>query len=396
MLFRLEIENFYSIADRQEIDFCLRVPDDPRFAPIYPNAKKRAPKVVAVFGPNASGKTVFLRAISFLAWFATDSFQLPPYQPLPDFQFKNEHWAKKPTRLAVEIGQRSLFPGREGEAGVYRYEVEIQGQKESLPSSVTKESLSYKPSTARKPLLVFERGDDGRIQGTDLFPILSLPSVFKIRPNTSVISTYAQLGHQITIEFQKVLQGIRYNLFWYKEALSLERLILLFRQDPELLKQANRELRRLDLGLLELKISQNGELIFTHQGLKESIPWVLESNGTQSFLRSFPHLWMVLKTGGIAVIDELDASIHPDVLREIISWFWDPEKNPSGAQLFFSCHTIHLLEELKKEEILFCEKTPKEGYTRMYRLADIEGISDSEDFVRGYRQGVYGALPNIG
>ncbi|WP_143958403.1 AAA family ATPase [Methylacidiphilum kamchatkense] len=114
MLFRLEIENFYSVAERQAIDFSLRVPEDPRFALVYPNSKKRAPKLVAVFGPNASGKTVFLRAIAFLALFARDSFQFPPNQPLPTFSFKNEHWAKNPTRLAVEIGGRPLFPETEG------------------------------------------------------------------------------------------------------------------------------------------------------------------------------------------------------------------------------------------------------------------------------------------
>ncbi len=397
MLFRLEIENFFSVAERLEIDFSLRVPDeDPHFAAIYPNSKKRAPKVVAVFGPNASGKTVFLRAIAFLAWFARDSFfSLSPTQPLPAFQFKKEDWAKKPTRLAVEIGLRSLFPGREAEAGVYRYGLEIQGQE----GSVTKESLFYHPSTERKPFLVFERGCDGIVQGSDLFPIFPFksetPPIFKVRSNASVISTYAQLGHQIAIEVHKALQTVWSNLLWVKEDLSVQRLISLFQKNPKLLEDANRELRRLDLGLLELTLSSN-DLTFIHEGLTESIPWVFESNGTQSFLRSYPALWIALGTGGIAVLDELDASIHPEVLREIVSWFWDPETNPLNAQLFFSCHNILLLKELQKEEILFCKQTPKEGYTRMYRLADIKDIPKGEDFVRGYWHGAYGALPNIG
>ncbi|QDQ43160.1 AAA family ATPase [Methylacidiphilum kamchatkense] len=277
---------------------------------------------------------------------------------------------------------------------MYRYELEIQSQKGSFPSSVTKESLFYQPSTRRKPFLVFERGSDGTVKGSNLFPIIQTTPTIKVRPNTSVISTYAQLGHQIALEFQKALQGFQSNL--WEADLTPPSLIFLFRQHPDLLKDANRELRRLDLRLLELTVSDNGELIFKHQGLNEPIPWGFESNGTQSFIRSFPRLWIALNTGGIAVLDELDASIHPEVLREIISWFWDPQKNRHNAQLFFSCHNVLLLNELQKEEILLCEKTPKEGYTRMYRLADIKGIRKSEDFVRGYWHGAYGALPNIG
>jgi len=69
MLYRLEIENFYSIRDRQVID--LRVarntPDeDGRLAPIWPGAEERAPKVTAFFGANASGKSNVLKALPFL------------------------------------------------------------------------------------------------------------------------------------------------------------------------------------------------------------------------------------------------------------------------------------------------------------------------------------------
>jgi uncharacterized protein len=79
LLHWVEIANFYSIRDPQVID--LRVagnaPDDPgRLAPIWRGASERAPKVVALFGANASGKSNVLKALSFLTWFAKDSFQL--------------------------------------------------------------------------------------------------------------------------------------------------------------------------------------------------------------------------------------------------------------------------------------------------------------------------------
>ena len=94
MLFRLELENFYSIRDLQVID--LRLPDNApelphRFAPIHVESKERAPKVIAIFGPNASGKSVALRGLSFLTWFVQHSFlQLPAVgnQPPPGLGFQ--------------------------------------------------------------------------------------------------------------------------------------------------------------------------------------------------------------------------------------------------------------------------------------------------------------------
>ena len=60
MIYKLEIENFYCIRDRQILDLTvlLTTPDNPeRFAPIFRGSDHRAPKVVAVFGANGSGKT---------------------------------------------------------------------------------------------------------------------------------------------------------------------------------------------------------------------------------------------------------------------------------------------------------------------------------------------------
>jgi AAA15 family ATPase/GTPase len=83
-----------------------------------------------------------------------------------------------------------------------------------------------------------------------------------------------------------------------------------------------------------------------------------------------------LRLGGIAVIDELDQSIHPSILLEIIRWFHDPERNPYNAQLWMSCQAASLLEDLEKEEVFFWEKS-REGRTQIYGLRDIQAVRDS-------------------
>ena len=73
MLYRLELENFYSVRDAQVLDLAIppNVPaEEERFAPLFEGSPYRAPKVVAIYGANASGKTTILKALNFLFSFA--------------------------------------------------------------------------------------------------------------------------------------------------------------------------------------------------------------------------------------------------------------------------------------------------------------------------------------
>ncbi|CAB4242849.1 conserved protein of unknown function [Methylacidimicrobium sp. AP8] len=399
MIFRLEIENFYSIGPVLTIDLHARAGvDDASVAPIYPGSEERAPKLVAVFGPNASGKTTFLRAIAFLVWFARDSFQLIPGQHLPFALFQSRDWLGKPARLAIEIGGMPRFPpsahGDVG-SGVYRYELQIARRRNS--DAVVQENLFFRPHRARKRFRVFERTEKEGVKGSRFFPLRGLGKLAEtLRPDVSVLSTYAQFGHKVALALQQALRTVFSNLLIFKEDPSPDRIAGQFRQSKELLDACNREARRLDLGFNEIRLAE-GPLFFQfrHDGLEDFLPWQWESHGTQSFLRWFPLIWWTLRTGGCALIDELDASIHPDVLKEILRWFRHPERNPKNGQLFFTCQNTALLEELQKEEIVLCEKDAS-GFTKVFPLADVKNVRRGENFFRAYHRGSYGALPNIG
>ena len=121
----------------------------------------------------------------------------------------------------------------------------------------------------------------------------------------------------------------------------------------------------------------------------------MESHGTQQFLKLFPLISDSLETGSIAIIDELDAAIHPMVLPEIIGWFHDPIRNPRNAQLWMSCQNVSLLEELSKDEIVFCEKD-RQGRTEIYCLNDVKAVRRDDNYYKKYLGGFYGAVPRIG
>jgi hypothetical protein len=140
----------------------------------------------------------------------------------------------------------------------------------------------------------------------------------------------------------------------------------------------------------------NGPIaLFEHRGLATPLPVHLESHGTRLFVRIYPLLYQALETGGVAVVDELDLAIHPLVLPEMLRWFHDSERNPYDAQLWMTCNNASLLEDLVKEEILFCEKDDL-GRTTVYGLRDVQAVRRSDNYYRKYLGGVYGAVPHLG
>ena len=121
-----------------------------------------------------------------------------------------------------------------------------------------------------------------------------------------------------------------------------------------------------------------------------------ESQGTRHFFRIFPLIFDAFANGGVAAIDEMGtARFHALLLPEIISWFWDPDRNPRNAQLWFTCQNPWLLQEFLKEEILFTEKD-EVGGSSAFGLSDIKGARRSNDYMKKYLGGAYGALPHFG
>ena len=155
---------------------------------------------------------------------------------------------------------------------------------------------------------------------------------------------------------------------------------------------------RIDFGVRALEVvpgKDGQQIMFRHEGLASPMPLIYESHGTRQFLKLFPLITYVLSVGSIAIIDELDAAVHPMLLPEIIGWFHDPVRNPHNAQLWTSCHNVSLLEELSKEEIVFCEKD-WQGRTEIYALSDVKGVRRDENYYKKYLGGVFGAVPRLG
>lgn len=127
-----------------------------------------------------------------------------------------------------------------------------------------------------------------------------------------------------------------------------------------------------------------------------SLPLGEESDGTQKlFAYSAP--WLdLLKNGLILVVDELDNSFHPHLVRYLLKLIHGKESNKKNGQLIFSTHDTSILDSniLRRDQIWFMEKD-KEKATQLYPLTDFHPRKN-EALEKGYLQGRYGALPYIG
>ncbi|NNM59352.1 MAG: ATP-binding protein [Legionellales bacterium] len=121
-----------------------------------------------------------------------------------------------------------------------------------------------------------------------------------------------------------------------------------------------------------------------------------ESDGTNK-LFALAGLWCdVFLHGQVLVIDELNNSLHPILIKHLVELFSNPNINKHGAQLIFTTHDTSLLdaEIFRRDQIWFVEKD-KNNATQLYPLLDFSPRK-AEVIGKGYLQGRYGALPYIG
>ena len=118
-----------------------------------------------------------------------------------------------------------------------------------------------------------------------------------------------------------------------------------------------------------------------------------ESLGTQRLFAFAGPVIDVLRNGRVMVVDELDGSLHPMMVRFLVKMFHSPELNPKGAQLIFTTHDTSLLDRdlFRRDQVWFVEKDSTQA-TRLYPLTDFSPRKN-EALERGYLEGRYGALP---
>lgn len=142
-------------------------------------------------------------------------------------------------------------------------------------------------------------------------------------------------------------------------------------------------------------------LLFTHHGFADECPPFSiseESDGTIAWLAIAVPALEALRRGGIFLVDEIDASLHPHLLEVLLTTFADPSANKHQAQLIFTSHESYILSplsevELEPEQVWLTDKS-YEGVTELTCLADFPKHPDA-NVAKRYLTGRYGGTPRL-
>lgn len=142
-------------------------------------------------------------------------------------------------------------------------------------------------------------------------------------------------------------------------------------------------------------------VVFHHtgrDGKSFTMPVVAESAGTVTWLTTAWHALNTLRRGGVLLVDELDASLHPELARYIVKLFLLPQFNPNGAQLIFTTHDVSLLNNapvrmLEPRNVWFVEKDAT-GRSELFCLDEFDNRAGNNN-ERRYLAGQFGATPDI-
>lgn len=149
----------------------------------------------------------------------------------------------------------------------------------------------------------------------------------------------------------------------------------------------------------DLKDKQSLDIKTVHKGVDgKPLTFDLneESDGTQK-LFSFAGPWIdALANGYVLFIDELHDNLHPRLVQFLVQLFHNNETNPNNAQLVFTTHETSILnqEVFRRDQIWFCEKDEDQA-TALYPLTDFSPRKGRENLELAYLSGRYGALPYV-
>jgi AAA15 family ATPase/GTPase len=147
---------------------------------------------------------------------------------------------------------------------------------------------------------------------------------------------------------------------------------------------------------------RESQVQFLHSGAVGNVTLDIadESSGTLRLLELAARAVPILNRGGLFLVDEIDASLHPLLTASLVSLFRSPSVNRRQAQLVFTTHDATLLgnldgeDVLERDEIWFTQKRD-DGHSELFPLSEFKPRRQGENRQRRYLNGSYGAIPEI-
>ena len=397
MLCQFSVKNFKSIRDEVTFDMQAAAISEHEDRIIKEADSELYLPVSAVYGPNGGGKSNVLEALHSLVskvlrpLYATNNnekiamkrkkFEIEP------FAF-DEGTRRSPTEFELFFRTAS---------SEYRYELIVKREV------IEYEKLDrIKIETGRKSAL-FERDENE----------ITLKGAFaRLKTSDELSDTLPLLSYLgITYSKNEVVQDV---LDWFDEKIDflnygnpMQELRMAVSKSENVKKLMLQMIQEMDLDIVDFRVEEkeNDRIeVFTKHVVDEyeaELNLFDESSGTKKLFGLLPFIAKSLLRGTTLVIDELDAKIHPVLLKYLIMTFSNMEKNKKGAQLIFTSHDLSTMNSdvFRRDEIWFVAKGKRQN-SKLYSLVEFknkkgESVRKDAKFDKQYLEGKYGADPYL-
>lgn len=392
MIQELKIRNFKSFRDEVELSF--EPTEDDRYNSVVemPDGVKLL-RFAVVLGANASGKSNLLDAVEFLRKFWTT---LPATN--------DEGTAVQPFLLREEaLSFDTEFELKFYADGLrYWYKVKVN------PEKVCNEALFVYLSN--RPTKIFCREDADGVSKLNFNP-----AVVKLSPaGVDVMAMNCLRNMSVLATLKKVNVSVAY-LDNMRRWIDTRILPLQSGALSSLSADAKRHIadnedfreyllqfaKEADFNISDIKI-QKLVALFGHEvenpeGKQDYIlPEACQSRGTKRMVELESVIYEQLKRQAFLCIDEIEASMHPNLMEYILAKFVNTPDNQS--QLLVSTHYDPILKDIDdifgKDSVWFTEKG-KDGSSQLFSLVDFKGLNKLSSIHRAYMNGRFGAIPNV-
>jgi|UniRef100_UPI003FF0BB07 AAA15 family ATPase/GTPase len=397
MLCQFTVKNFKSIRDEVTFDMQAAAISEHEDRIIKDNDDELYLPVSAIYGPNGGGKSNVLEALNSLV-----TKVLRPLYATSN----NEEIAIKMKKFVIEsfaFDEKTINEPTEFELffrtslAEYRYELIVK-----------KDVIEYerldriKLETGRKSAL-FERNEDEII----------LKGAFAALKTSDELSDTLPLLSYLGIAYSKN-EVVKDVIDWFDEGISflnygnpIQELQMAISKSEDIKKLMLQMFQEMDLDIVNFRVEEKEndriEVFTKHIVDKYEAELNLsdESSGTKKLFGLLPFIAKSLLRGTTLVIDELDAKIHPVLLKYLIMTFSNMEKNKKGAQLIFTSHDLSTMnsEVFRRDEIWFVAKGNHQN-SKLYSLVEFknekgESVRKDAKFDKQYLEGKYGADPYL-
>lgn len=409
MLIQFSVENFMSINEKVVFSM-LASADKEIIENLIEGKNEKYLKSAVIYGANASGKSNLFKAISTVIFMIKNSNNMQPGMTLPVIPFKfNEKNISKPSVFEFIMIIDNI-----------KYVYGFSADK----NKIYEEYLYYYPNG--RETKIFDRTETNKYSFTvtehALKDIVKKNMENKFLLATATTWNYLKTkpvfdfiinGINVLFEYEP-LRGFSFEQYYNDKSGELKNFSLRIFNESEIningYDVSNVEISEEQLATMPMELraffskgAKSFSVTTSHnitddEGHEKNIDLDLneESLGTQNMFILNPILLDVLKEGKVLIVDELDRSLHPFLVKYIVKLFNSEEYNKNGAQLIFNTHDTNLLNLnlFRRDQIWFTEKDYKKGATDLYPLDDFP-VRKTENIQKGYLNGRYGAVPFI-